>query len=238
MIVHIDLKNHDYHAVSNPRDTRVHLTVYGYTKLTSVQYIVQATKEQKQCVEAAVKAIGELTGIPINYYLETNYGSLQSMVDAVGSVNVNVPFDVKLTHPWFSENINKTITTGTHTMDGKMVKDLVHERSLRNGEYGQQQLQEAALVGIAKSALNPSNITDLPALSHSISDFLLATNISTSDMASLELAVENLDLNSIHYHQLNGEGKTMYNDILKSNDSEIVLDPQEIKDVATKYFIN
>jgi polyisoprenyl-teichoic acid--peptidoglycan teichoic acid transferase len=239
MLVHLDLNKHEYHTLSIPRDTRVFLEGYGYTKLTSVQYIIQATQGQKEGVEAAVKAIGQLTGIPINYYVETNYGGLQSMVDAVGNVDVKVPFDVTLTHPWYSENKNKVITTGTHTLDGKMVTELVHERhSLKNGEYGRQQLQQAALVGIAKSALNPTNVTNLPALSRSISDFLLATNMSTSDMASLGLAVKNLDIKSIHYHQLHGENKTMYDDILKANNDEVILDPQELKDVATTYFIN
>ncbi|MEK5389682.1 LCP family protein [Margalitia sp. FSL K6-0131] len=239
MIVHLDLKKNEYHALSIPRDTRVHMDGYGYTKLTSVQYITQSTKGKQAGVEAAVKAISELTGIPINYYVETNYWGLQGMVDAVGNVNVDVPFDVKLTHPWYKENKGKTITAGTHTMDGKMVTELVHERySLKNGEYGRQQLQEAALKGIAKSALSPSNITNLPSLANSISDFLLATNMTKSDMASLGLAVKDIDLNSIQYHQLHGEGKTMYNDVLKANDSEIVLDPQEVKDIANKYFIN
>lgn len=237
MIIHADLKKHEYQALSIPRDTRVHVDGYGYTKLTSVQYIIQATQGTKKGVEAAVKAIGELTGIPINYYVETNYGGLQSMADAIGQVNVNVPFDVKLTAPWYKENKNKVITAGSHTMDGKMITELVHERhSLKNGDYGRQQLQEAALVGIAKSAVRPSNLTNLPSLTNSLSDFLLATNMSTSDMVSLGLAVKNLDVNSIHYHQLHGVGKTMYNDILKANDSEIVLDPQEIKDITTKYF--
>ncbi|WP_141770589.1 LCP family protein, partial [Bacillus sp. MUM 116] len=73
MLVHVDLKKNEYHAVSIPRDTRVHLDGYGYTKLTSVQYIMQSTKGKKEGVEAAVKAVGELTGVPINYYVETNY---------------------------------------------------------------------------------------------------------------------------------------------------------------------
>lgn len=62
--------------------------------------------------------------------------------------------------------------------------------------------------------------------------------MTKSDMASLGLAVKDIDLNSIQYHQLHGEGKTMYNDVLKANDSEIVLDPQEVKEIANKYFIN
>lgn len=239
IIVHVDLKKHEYQTLSIPRDTRVYLDGYGYTKLTSVQYIIQATKGQKEGVQATVDAIGKLTGIPINYYVETNYWGFKSMVDAVGNVDVTVPFDVTLTHPWYKENKNKVIKAGTHTFDGKMVTELVHERhSLKNGEYGRQQLQQATLVGIAKSALNPNKITHLPSLINSISDFLIATNMTTSDMVSLGLAVKNIDLESIHYHQLHGENKKMYDDVLKNNNDQVILDPEEIKDIATTYFID
>lgn len=238
MLLHVDLTKNEFHAVSIPRDTRVHLDGYGYTKLTSVQYIMQATRGAQKGVEAAVNAVGELTGVPINYYVETNYWGFQAMVNAVGGIDMNVPFDVTLTHPWYVENQNKVITAGSHSFDGKMVTEVVHERySLKNGEYGRQQLQEEALKGIAKKALSPSNITKLPTLVKSIPDFILASNMSTSDMLSLGLAVKDFDPNKqLTYHQIHGVGKTIYDDILKANNSQIVLDPQQIKDIVSKYF--
>ena len=238
MLVHVDLTKNEFQAVSIPRDTRVHLDGYGYTKLTSVQYIMQAKKGQKQGVEAAVNAVSELTGVPINYYVETNYWGFQSMVDAIGGINMDVPFDVKLTHPWYPENANKVVSTGTHALDGKMVTEIVHERySLQNGEYGRQQLQEEALKGIAKKALQPSNVTKLPSLIKSIPDYVLATNMSTEDMLSLGMAVKDFDpTKQLTYHQLRGSGQKLYDDILKANNDQIVLDPKEVKKVFTENF--
>ncbi|WML24691.1 LCP family protein [Neobacillus sp. OS1-33] len=95
---------------------------------------MQTTKGAQKGVEEAVKAVGELTGVPINYYVETNYGGFQAMVDAVDGIEMNVPFAVKLTHPWYAENKNKVINAGTHSFDGKMVAEVVHERySLASG---------------------------------------------------------------------------------------------------------
>ncbi|OIK08708.1 transcriptional regulator [Bacillus sp. MUM 116] len=238
MLVHVDLQKNQYHAASIPRDTRVHLDGYGYTKLTSVQYIMQATKGKKAGVEAAVKAVGELTGVPINYYVETNYWGFQSMVDAIGGIDMHVPFNVTLTHPWYKENKNKVIKAGTHSFDGKMVTEVVHERySLKNGEYGRQQLQEEAMKGIAKKALDPGNIIKLPSLVQSIPNFVVATNMSTSDMLSLGLSVKDFNPNKqLTYHQLHGVGQTKYDDILKANNAEIVLDPQQLKGIMSKYF--
>jgi polyisoprenyl-teichoic acid--peptidoglycan teichoic acid transferase len=238
MLVHVDLTKHQYDAISIPRDTRVHLDGYGYTKLTSVQYIMQATKGAQKGVEAAVNAVAELTGTPINYYVETNYGGFQAMVDAVDGIEMSVPFDVKLTHPWYSENKDKVITAGTHSFDGKMVAEVVHERySLASGEYGRQKLQEEALKGIAKKALSPNNITNLPSLVKSIPDFVIATNMSTQDMLSLGLAAKDFDPNTqLEYHQIPGEGKRMYDDILKANNYQLVINQDKIKDLVAQNF--
>lgn len=240
MLVHVDLGKDQYRAVSIPRDTRVHFDGYGYTKLTSVQYITQSTKGPKQGVEAAVRAVSELTGVPINYYVETNYEGLQSMVDSIGGINMNVPFNVTLTHPWYPEDANKVISQGAHFFDGKMVTEVVHERySLSNGEYGRQQLQEEALKGIAKEALSSKNITKLPGLVKTIPNFIVATNMSTADMLSLGLAVKNFDpTKQLEYKQLHGTGKQLYDDILKAKNDQIVIPPQQIKDTVTAYFQN
>jgi polyisoprenyl-teichoic acid--peptidoglycan teichoic acid transferase len=238
ILVHVDLTKHQYDAISIPRDTRVHLDGYGYTKLTSVQYIMQATKGAQKGVEAAVNAVAELTGTPINYYVETNYGGFQAMVDAVDGIEMNVPFDVKLTHPWYGENKDKVISAGTHSFDGKMVAEVVHERySLASGEYGRQKLQEEALKGIAKKALSPNNITNLPSLVKSIPDFVIATNMSTQDMLSLGLAAKDFDPNTqLEYHQIPGEGKRMYDDILKANNYQLVINQDKIKDLVAQNF--
>ncbi|MBT2658549.1 LCP family protein [Bacillus sp. ISL-18] len=237
VLVHVDLNKNKYQAVSIPRDTRIHLDGYGYTKLTSVQYIKQATVGSQKGIEAAVTAISEFMGVPINYYVETNYWGFQSMVDALGGIEMNVPFDVKLTHPWYAENSNKVINTGTYSFDGKMVTEVVHERySLKNGEYGRQQLQEEALKGIAKKALSPSNITKLPALVKTIPQFVVATNMSTTDMLSLGLSAKDFDPKTqLVYQQMHGEGKKLYDDILKANNSQIVINQEQVKAIAANF---
>ncbi|MBI0579869.1 LCP family protein [Neobacillus cucumis] len=230
LLAHVDLDKNQINAVSIPRDTRVHLDGYGYTKLTSVQYILQANKGPKKGMEGAVKAISDFTGVPINYYVETNFDGLQSMIDTLGGINMYVPTDVKIG--------NKVITAGSHFLDGKTVLSLSRERhSLANGDYGRQQLQLEALKGIAKQALQPGNVAKMPSLVNSVSKYMVGTNMSTSDMVSLGLAMKDFDPNKqLKYKQLTGVGRTMYDDILKANNSEIIIDPKLLKSTIGKYF--
>lgn len=238
VLIHADLNKHEYHAFSIPRDTRVHLDGYGYTKLTSVQYIIQATKGQKQGIEAAVKAVSDLTGAPINYYVETNYTGFQDMVEAMGGIDMYVPCDVTLTAPWHKKNKGKVIKKGTHFLSGEMVAEVVHERhSLKNGDAGRQQMQEEALKGIAKKALSPSNIGNLPDLVKSIPKFVIGSNMSTSDMLSLGLAAKDFDPDKqLTYHQIAGKGEIMYDDILKANNYQLVIDDKKVKEMVAANF--
>lgn len=232
MLMHVDLSKNVVNAVSIPRDTRVHLDGYGYTKLTSVQYILQAKNGPKQGIEQAVQAISNLTGVQINYFAETNFEGFKSMVDTLGGIQMDVPMNVNIG--------SETIGAGSHFLDGNTVLALVRERhSLANGDYGRQLLQLEALKGIAKGVLNRDKISKLPSLVDSASGYIIDTNISTSDMVSLGLAAKNFDFSKqVNYQQLNGVGQKLYDDILKAKNDEIVIDPQQIKDVMAKDFQN
>lgn len=241
ILIHADLNDHTYDMLSIPRDTRVHMQGYGYTKLTNVQYISQAENGTKQGVTDAVKAVSDLTSVPINYYAEVNFRGLQDMVDELGGIEMTLPFKVTLTHPWYPENKGKTFEPGTHTVDGKTVAELTHERySLPGTDYGRQQLHQAALTGIAKKAAQPSNVTRLPALSRSLSKVLIATNMSTEDMISIGLGVKDhfKPDEQLRYRRVEGQSVNMYDDVLDANNSQIILNKNELKETVNKYFMN
>jgi LCP family protein required for cell wall assembly len=230
LLMHVDLGKNQINAVSIPRDTRVHLDGYGYTKLTSVQYISEANKGTKQGVEAAVQAVSELTGVPINYYAETNFGGLQAMVDALGGITINVPETIKIN--------SQVVNAGPHFVNGTMALAIARERhTAADGDYARQMAQLEVLKGIGKVALSPGNIPKLPSLVNSASNYMIATNMSTSDMVSLGLAVKDIDPNKqLHYQQLQGVGKSLYDDILKANNDEIVIDQQQMKNIIASDF--
>ncbi|WP_081411915.1 LCP family protein [Alicyclobacillus herbarius] len=240
VLVHVDLQDHQYNMLSIPRDTRVYMQGYGYTKLTSVQYIAQSTQGTKEGIVQAVAAVSQLTGVPINYYAETNYWGLQDLVNALGGITMTLPFDVRLTHPWYPEDRGKVYTKGVHYMTGKDVAEVVHERdSVPGTDYGRQLLQQAALAGIAKKAMSPSEITHLPTLAKEMSKFLIATNMSTEDFLSLGLAVKS-DFNpntEIHHYQVPGTSQTMYDDILKNYNSQVVLDTNKLHQIMQDHFV-
>ena len=230
ILAHVDLSKNQINAISIPRDTRIHLDGYGYTKLTSVQYVLQAKYGPKQGMIDAVKVISNVTGVPINYYVETNFTGFKAMIDALGGIHMEVPAKVKL---W-----NKWIEPGNYLFDGNAALALARERhSLADGDYGREQEQIDILKGIAKAALSPSNIPKLPSLVNSLSSYLIGTNMSTSDMVSLGLAEKNFNPNTqLHYQQVPETPENLYDDVLKANNDELVINQQQMNALIAKYF--
>ncbi|NRD77343.1 LCP family protein [Bacillus sp. BRMEA1] len=230
ILAHVDLSKHQVNAISIPRDTRIHFPGYGYTKLTSVQYVLQSKNGAKAGIEEAVKVISDFTGVPINYYAETNFQGIQSMVDALGGITMDVPETVTIN--------GQVMNAGSHFVNGATALAIARERhSAAGGDYGRQMAQVELLKGIAKEALSPANIPKLPTLVNSLSNYMLATNMSTSDMASLGLAVKNIDPNKqVTYKQLQGNQESLYDDVLRAYNDQIVINQQQMKKIIAAYF--
>lgn len=240
MLVHVNLKTHQYNVLSIPRDTRVYMPGFGNTKLTSVQLLAQSQQGPQKGTVYAVQLISNLVGVPINYYAETNYWGLQAMVNSLGGITMDLPFPVTLTHAWYPQDEGLHFTAGPHFLNGKLVTEVVHERySVPGTDYGRQQLQVAALKGIAKSVMSPRNATKLPSLSKSLSQYLMDTNMSTQDVISLAIGIKgNFSEQQIHYYQVNGTSEVLYNDALKANDDEVVINTNQLHQIIQDHFTN
>lgn len=237
MVVHVNVATNTYSVLSIPRDTRINLAGYGETKIAHASYMGGLTGGSSGAMKSILDAVSNLTGLPINYYAETNYQGLQNMVDAVGGVDVTVPYRITLTHPWYPEDQGKVFDPGIYHLDGKLATEVVHERySLQNGDFGRQETQELVLLAIMKKAMHPSNVSELPKLIEAAHGFLINTNMSTQDMLSLGLALKGLNTNDIHYYQLTGTSIYATDPIVKSNLSYFVPDMAQLKAIIEEHF--
>jgi LCP family protein required for cell wall assembly len=241
ILIHVNFNTHQYNMLSIPRDMRVPFPPYGYTKLTSVQFMNEAKYGTKTGIIDTVNEISNLTGIPINYYAETDFWGLQDMVNVIGGIHINLPFKVKITHAWYPQDNGLTFSKGEHFLNGRLTTEVVHMRHYIPGsDYGRQRLQEAALIGIAKTMLEPQNIPKIPAILQALPKYLIATNLTRADMMSMMLGIKGNfhPSTQLHYHQVHGTPETVYNGVLQANDNEIILQPGQLKQTAQKYLGN
>ncbi|HSX03021.1 MAG TPA: LCP family protein [Candidatus Saccharimonadia bacterium] len=82
MVVSLDTKTKRVAQISIPRDLRVAIPDHGTAKVNAANALGGA--------KLAEQTVSNTLNIPINYYVETNFTGLRSLVDAVGGIDVTV----------------------------------------------------------------------------------------------------------------------------------------------------
>ena len=239
ILAHLDLRQKKYKLMSIPRDTRVYLDGVGNTKLTSAHYMVQSQKGVQGGITEIIKQVQGLTGLGVDYYAETTYWRFEEMIDALGGITMTLPFAVTFTHAWYPQNLNKTISRGTHFLDGEMVTEVVHERySLPGNDFGRQRLHGEALIGLANALEDPKNVAKLPKLIDTFSRLFIATNVTKEDMLKIAAATKGFEPSQVQYFQLPGNGVNgIYDDALKENNWQYVVDKDKTKQIVEEHFM-
>lgn len=129
--------------------------------------------------QAAVKTVSDLVNVPINYYVEVNMKALSSLVNAVGGVDVNVPFS--FTYDWCSFHKGKQHLGGKHAVAYVRMR---HDDP--RGDYGRQMRQRQVIEAVAKKAMSVNTVSNYRKLVDIFNKYV-KTNLSFGDMFSLAM---------------------------------------------------
>src|SRR5699024_5518426 len=100
----------------------------------------------------ALPILKALLNTPVNYYMEVNMKALESMVEALGGVDVNVPFTFTY-HTHFKK--------GKQHLNGKEALDYVRMRKEDpKGDYGRQMRQRQVINDIVRKGMSVNSITN------------------------------------------------------------------------------
>lgn len=146
--------------------------------------------------QAAVKTVTDMLNVPVQYYVEVNMKALKSLVNAVGGVDVDVPFS--FSYDW--EDFHK----GKQHMKGRKAVAYVRMRKEDpGGDYGRQLRQRQIIEAIAKKAMSVDTISNYRKLIKIFNKYV-KTNMSSGDMMSLAMnyrgCMKNLKSDYIHGH--------------------------------------
>lgn len=192
-----------FRIISIPRDTRVKIEgVKGYNKINAAYAYGKG--------ELAVKTVGELLGIKIDKYVSVNYEVVEKLVDLVGGVDINVPFDLnyKDTTPGFELYIN--IPKGHQHLNGKKAVEFLRWRHNSNGkEYGpggdlgRIELQKLLINALIDKLLQPQNIIKVPSIINTVIDYT-NHNFSNQEIMWFLSQINKIDRNNISMVTLPG----------------------------------
>ena len=160
MLMHIPADGKGVYIVSIMRDTWVNIPGYGTAKVNAAL--------NYGGISLQVATIENLVGVKIDHVAEIEFEGFKSLVNAIGGVDVQVPFA-------FTSNI-WTFTPGLMHLNGSSALSFVRERySFADGDYQRVRNQRAFLRGLyntmkAKGAL--SNIASFQSSIESLTDYM------------------------------------------------------------------
>jgi polyisoprenyl-teichoic acid--peptidoglycan teichoic acid transferase len=135
ILVRLDPETKSISMFSVPRDLRVLIPGHGYDKMnTAFAYGGPAL---------AVKTFGELTGLPINHFVEVNFAGFWHVVNILGGVYI--PVDHRYYNPEVSDFKSIDIMPGYQLMRGHDALDFVRFRHDQRGDFTRMQRQQLFL---------------------------------------------------------------------------------------------
>jgi LCP family protein required for cell wall assembly len=143
----------------------------------------------------------KLTGLPIQYYVVTDFKGFEKMVDAIGGVDIyvekNMYYKLWEDNGYYDINLKK----GMQHLNGKKALQYVRFRHDRTGDYTRTERQRKFLVSIVNEIKKTTNILRVPNILDSISSYI-TTNMNTSDMIRLVTLGYSMDLQQIRMEQI------------------------------------
>ncbi len=223
MIASYDTKNKTGDVISIPRDTYVDRDGYinnGNNKINSV-YSVKG-------IEGLSEIILNITGIKIDKYVTIDYDGVRAAVDAVGGVEVDVPFHMRYTDPYSDPPLDINIEPGEQLIKGDRAMEFLRFRKTNyagysgysDGDLGRVEAQQ----GFVKAAIKKALTFRLPLVVKEVYPHV-DTDFSLMEATSLAMGSIGLSIENVNFHILPGYTQT------RNGLSFYILDYLETKDL-------
>ena len=198
MVLSYDPKHKLGNIISVPRDTYFHVEGKDAADLRKIN-AVYGFKGNDGGSEGVAKAVSAILGVPVHHYVKLDYEAVEAVVDVVGGVEIDVPFDMNYDDPYADPPLHIHFEAGVQTLNGEEAVEYLRWRK-NNGSEGQGDLprierQQAFVVTLAKKAIG----LKLPLVIKTVFDYL-ETDMNLGDMvylASVGIGVDFSKLDSI-----------------------------------------
>lgn len=195
MLMHIPADGKGVYLVSIMRDTWVNIPGYGPAKINAAL--------NYGGISLQVATVENLVGVKIDHVAEMEFEGFKSLVNSVGGVDVQVPFDFDI-NAW-------SFRQGTQHMDGGAALAFVRARyQFADGDYQRVRNQRAFLRGLystmkAKGALN--NVASFQSAVESVAGYVrVDQGLNAMQIAQLAAPVLTSGDTSMHMTTLPNAG--------------------------------
>ena len=218
ILISYDTKNKEIHAISLLRDTMIN-TSSSSKRLNSVYARNKGSKDlpDRQRVENGMNAlrqeVSKLTGIYPDFYVMIQWEAVGELVDAIGGVYFEVPFDMDYDDP--AQDLHIHQKAGYRLLNGEDAMEVVRFRknndlSISLGDSGRTEIQRKFLTAVLKECIQPDVLLKLPTLANiftenvttdlSVGNILAFAQLAIGIDPDTDVTMESIPWTGVSYH--------------------------------------
>lgn len=148
--------NLETNIISVPRDTIIQNTCSGEYGKANSMYSYGYTTSIEEADKCTVDSIEQFLNIPIDYYFDTSFDGFINLIDAIGGVDVDVPYAMQEQDSKGNQGAI-VLEQGMQTLDGESALAYVRQRH-ESSDYERNLRQQEVIMAIVKKIMN--NPTD------------------------------------------------------------------------------
>ena len=190
ILARIDPGNKQVTLVSIHRDTLVNID--GKDQKINAAYALGGAAK-------VIDVISRFAGVPIMHYAEVDIDGLAAITDAIGGVEVNVPYEIN------DEEYTGHLDAGLQTLNGEDALIFTRSRHaydhLGDGDRYRAANQRAFLSALANKLLSSSPTTMVAAI-NALSNYV-TTDLNLDQIAGLALTMKGMDTGTDIYSTMN-----------------------------------
>ncbi len=132
----------------------------------------------------AMKTVSDLLGIPVQYYVYTDFKGFIALVDAVGGIDIDVEKDMKYSDAEDDHVYDINLKKGMQHLDGNTALQYVRFRHDALSDFSRTERQRKFITAVAQKMQTTSSLIKLPRILNAMDPYI-ETNLSVSDMLKL-----------------------------------------------------
>ena len=189
MVLVFDTENHRADLINIPRDTLVDCERTGAGRKINAAYA--------SGVDEMLDEVSTVIGFRPDKYVIANFDGIAEIVDVIGGVDYDVPFD--MSYHDASQDLSIEFKKGHQHLDGEEVVEYLRWRhnddgtGYDDGDIGRVSKLQDFLVTVGDAVLSPTNVLKIPAIASAVSDNV-DTDLTTSQILWLGMQGMKMDM--------------------------------------------
>jgi LCP family protein required for cell wall assembly len=240
ILLTIDPQSKTAGMMSIPRDLWVNIPGFGYAKINTAYYDVEAFKVPGGGPELAMRTVEQVIGVPVQYYAQIQFWAFTHLIDSIGKVEVNVPKKIFI-DPVGPGADDIMLSAGLHKLGGVEALAYVRQRHTKDGDVDRSKRQQDVIIAARNQVLNPANFPTILANAPTIYNEIqsgVRTNLTFNDIMKLGILAKDIDLTNIKKGVIDYKMMLLDNVVVNGENQSIAKPiPDKIRELRDEIFV-